>query len=50
MARRLKKAEAELDRLRAGPAPKHRDVDQIAKRVAREVGVASIKGMDVSFG
>jgi peptidoglycan/xylan/chitin deacetylase (PgdA/CDA1 family) len=49
-ARRLKKAEAELDRLRAGPAPKHRDVDQIAKRVAREVSVASIKGMDVRFG
>ena len=50
MARRLKKAEAELDRLRAGPAPTHRDADQIAKRVAREVSIASIKGMADSFG
>ena len=50
MARRLRKAEAELDRLRAAPAPTHRDVDQIAKRVAREASVTSIKGMAVGLG
>ncbi len=50
MARRLKKAEAELDRLRAAPAPTPRDVDRIAKRIAREVHVAFSKSMAVSFG